>query len=224
MTTKKPTPEERKKITADLRQKHQPIFDALGKPDALFIPKMAHYQKGLTGLHMGFFESELEKGQDIYTEKVSMELESEDPTRTLYKVRPNPHFKEEYAASEPMPNGHCRYFIPTDELIEVEMPKSPAKEADDITIPNGHKSPCAILSVLVEATGEGFVAGDKTIAELRELSNANAKLWTDANRDVGNNLALIDKLEKRIIELEKKPIPPTDHVHPSWMSRWFTKR
>jgi hypothetical protein len=135
MTTKKPTPEERKDITVNLRQKHQPIFNALGISDAIFIPKMAHYQKGLTGLHMGFFESELEKGTDLYTEKVSMELESEDPNRTLYKVKHNPHFKEEYAASEPMPNGHCRYFIPVDELIEVTKPIESAKEADDLIIP-----------------------------------------------------------------------------------------
>lgn len=123
---KKPTPEERKERTNELREKHQPVFDALGVPDAVFIPKMAHYQKGLEGLHMGFFESELEHGEDVYTEMVSMQMTPEDPGRTLYRYRANPHYKEELAASEPMPNGHCRYFVPVDELEEVTMPTKSA--------------------------------------------------------------------------------------------------
>ena len=34
-----------------------------------------------------FFPSELEKGQDIYTEFVSISYESEDPKRTLYLIK-----------------------------------------------------------------------------------------------------------------------------------------
>lgn len=128
----KPTPQERKKRTAELRKKHQPIFDALGVPDAVFIPKMAHYVKGLEGIHMGFFESELEHGEDVYTEKVSMQLESEDPDRTLFKVAGNPHYDEEYAKSEPTAGGSFRYFVPVEEMEEITMPSKTAKK---ISIP-----------------------------------------------------------------------------------------
>lgn len=118
---KKPTPQERKEATAKLREKHQPIFDALGISDAEYVPKMAHFQKGLTGLHMGFFEGELIKGCDVYTEKVSMSLEPEDPNRTLYRWRYNPHFKEEYPTSDPTEGGYIRYFVPVEELEEVYL-------------------------------------------------------------------------------------------------------
>lgn len=136
----KPTPTERKNATAELRKKHQPIFKALGIPDATYVPKMAHNVKGLIGLHMGFFVSELDG--DVYTEKVSMQMESEDPDRILYKLRHNPHFKEEFAASEPMAGGDCRYFVPVDEMEIVEEPKSGKKKgkADTITIPNDPNS------------------------------------------------------------------------------------
>ena len=127
---KKPTPQERKEMTAELRKKHQPYFDAEKTPEASFIPKMAHFVPGLEGLHMGFFESEMK--EDVYTEMVSMQLESEDPSRTLYKVRYNPHFEEEYAKSAPMSNGSCRYFIPLDEMEAIDPTKSENKK---ITIP-----------------------------------------------------------------------------------------
>lgn len=132
---KKPTPQERKEATAKLREKHQPIFNALGIPDAEFIPKMSHFQKGLTGLQMGFFEGELSKGCDLYTEKVSMSLEPEDPNRTLYRWRHNPHFKEEYATSDPNEGGFVRYFIPVDELEEVYVEQEKINKKDDIKIP-----------------------------------------------------------------------------------------
>lgn len=115
------TPQARKVITEQLKEKHLPIFKALNIKNPEFIPKMAHYQKGLTGLQMGFFESELAKGVDIYTEKVDKVLESEDPNRILYKWRYNPHYKEEYAFVENETTGIKRYFIPVDELEEIYL-------------------------------------------------------------------------------------------------------
>ncbi len=120
-TKKKLTPKERKEMTATLRIKQQAIFDNLGISDAIYIPKMAHFVTGLEGLHMGFFESELDHGQDVYTEKVSSSMESEDPDRVLYKIPYNPHFKDEYETSEPLSNGSVRYFIPVDEMIVVDV-------------------------------------------------------------------------------------------------------
>ena len=120
---KKPTPQERKDITAELRKKHQPTFDALGIPEAPFIPKMAYVPKELDEVCMGFFENELLQG-DLYTEKVSMSMESEDASRTLYKVLHNPFYKDEYATSPPNEiTGNVRYYIPLSEMEKVQKPE-----------------------------------------------------------------------------------------------------
>lgn len=116
------TPQERKDMTADLREKHTPIFEALGIPDAKYIPKMVYRPRGLNSLHMGFFESELIHGEDIYTEMVGIMMDSEDPTRTLYKYRGNPHFKQELPSSDEEHTSSTRYYVPMDELEVVNMP------------------------------------------------------------------------------------------------------
>lgn len=131
LKVKKLTPQERKDRVKELKAYQQPLLDKLGVSDAIYIPKMAHNVAGLEGLHMGFFESELSNG-DVYTEKVSIRMESEDPSRTLYKWNHNPHFKEDYEKSEPASTGDCRYFIPVDELEIMEEPK----EELDFDIPN----------------------------------------------------------------------------------------
>jgi len=116
---KKLTPAERKERKNKLREKHQPLLDSLKIKSANYIPKMAHNVHGLEGLHMGFFESELING-DVYTERVSMKMESEDSERTLYKWKYNPHFKEDYQTSEPSMHGDCRYLIPIHSLEVVK--------------------------------------------------------------------------------------------------------
>jgi hypothetical protein len=69
---------------------------------------------------LGFFENELKKPIDIYTEFVSIDLEPEDPSRNLYKWRYNSHYAEEYETTEANANGHVRYLIPVVELIKIE--------------------------------------------------------------------------------------------------------
>jgi len=117
---RKPTPQERKEITLELRKKHQETFDELSIPDAAFVPKMAYVPKELDEVCMGFFENELLQG-DIYTEKVSMNMESEDPSRTLYKIPFNQFYKDEYATSPPNEvTGNVRYYIPLNEMETVQ--------------------------------------------------------------------------------------------------------
>jgi len=115
-TKSKLTPQTRKKLVSELRKYHENTFQELNAPDALYIPKMAHNISGADGIHMGFFETEINHGEDVYTEKVSRFMESEDPSRTLYKYTYNPHFKEEYLTSEPAVTGNVRYYVPVDEL------------------------------------------------------------------------------------------------------------
>jgi hypothetical protein len=118
--TKKITPKERKEATARLKLHHEDTFKKLNLEDPAYIPKMAYVPAELSGLHIGFFTSELEGGVDVYTEKVSRYMESEDPSRTLYKWKYNPHFKSEYA-SEAITGGSIRHFIPLDELEIVDI-------------------------------------------------------------------------------------------------------
>jgi len=118
--TTKPTINRQEK-TEDLLAFHEWKFKFLGEDTVVFIPKCAYQPKGMSELHIGFFLSEIKKGKDIYTEFTSIDLDPEDPTRTLYKWRFNPHYEEEYEKTEPAANGHFRYLVPVSELIKIEM-------------------------------------------------------------------------------------------------------
>ena len=111
----------RKEKTEELIKHHEQNFIMNGVENPVFIPKCAYQPRELNELHMGFFESELRKASDIYTECVSIQLDPEDPDRKLYKWRYNPHFAEEYPTTEPNANGHVRYLIPVSELIEIKI-------------------------------------------------------------------------------------------------------
>ena len=127
-----------------LREKHQPVFDALDVPNALFFPKMAYRPYGKDELFVSFFVNELKREGDIYTEFVSRDYVSEDANRTLWVWRYNPHWEMEYEATEANDLGNVRYLVPVSELIKVNMPEkkmtpSPFKEfgedlIDDATI------------------------------------------------------------------------------------------
>ncbi len=116
---------DRKAKTAELLKFHEDKLSANGFDDVIFIPKCAYQPRGMEGLHVGFFESELKKGKNgnIFTEFVSIDLDPEDPDRNLWRVRYNPHYAEEYQVTEPSAHGNVRYLIPVDELIKVEYPK-----------------------------------------------------------------------------------------------------
>ncbi len=109
------TPAERKAKVAKLREEHQDYFIANKMDDALYIPKMAYRPGGKDELHVSFFPSELQKEKNIYTEFVSIEYDTEDPKRTLYLIKHNPHWKEEYELITSN-SGFERHIIPVSEL------------------------------------------------------------------------------------------------------------
>ena len=78
------TPAERKKKVLELYEEHKPYFEGKKLQHPLYIPKMAYRPPGKDEKHVSFFPSELQKGEDIYTEFVSIAYESEDLKRTLY--------------------------------------------------------------------------------------------------------------------------------------------
>ncbi len=109
------TPAQRKEKVAKLREEHQEYFNTSNLKNALYIPKMAYRPSGKDDLHVSFFPSELEKETDIYTEFVSIDYDSEDPKRTLYLCKYNPHWKEEYELITSN-SGFQRHLIPVSEL------------------------------------------------------------------------------------------------------------
>ena len=109
------TPDQRKKKVAKLREEHEDYFQTEGKINALYIPKMAYRPSGKDDLYVSFFPSELGNEQDIYTEFVSIDYDSEDPKRTLYLHKHNPHWKEEYELITSS-SGFQRHLIPVSEL------------------------------------------------------------------------------------------------------------
>jgi len=109
------TPEQRKKKVATLREEHEDYFQTEGVINALYIPKMAYRPKGKDELHVSFFPSELEKEENVYTEFVSIDYDSEDPKRTLYLHKYNPHWKTEYELITSS-TGFQRHLIPVTEL------------------------------------------------------------------------------------------------------------
>tara|TARA_R100000995_G_C3484124_1_gene126037 strand:- start:4985 stop:5488 length:504 start_codon:yes stop_codon:yes gene_type:complete len=128
------TPAERKAKVKELREEHEEYFQSVGKTNALYIPKMAYRPTGKDDLHVSFFPSELEKGKDIYTEFVSIKYESEDPKRTLYLIKHNPHWKEEYELITSS-SGFERHIIPVSELKVINDVTDRSKEIkiDDFT-------------------------------------------------------------------------------------------
>lgn len=114
-TKKKMTPQERKAKVEELSKEHKDYWHANGLDNPAYIPKMAYRPGGKDELHVSFFPSELENNQDIYTEFVSIDYESEDPKRTLYLLKYNPHWKEEYELITSN-SGFQRHIVPVAEL------------------------------------------------------------------------------------------------------------
>jgi len=109
----------RKEKADDLFKHHKDYFDSLGltrDTDFVFIPKLFHFKKGEPekGKVVGFFDSEFRSKLNIYTEKVSMDWESEDDNRTLYKFVFNPYYDEEYE------KDGKRYLVSESEMVEVD--------------------------------------------------------------------------------------------------------
>ena len=129
------TPQQRKEKVAALRVEHEAYFQTEGIVNALYIPKMAYRPSGKDELHVSFFPSELEKGLDIYTEFVSIDYETEDPKRTLYYCKYNPHWKEEYEIIESNA-GYVRHIIPVNELKVINDVTSRGKAIVDFANPN----------------------------------------------------------------------------------------
>ncbi len=126
--------EERKKLIADLRVYHEPVFKGLGVPAAYFCCKHAHYHDGGNDKVIGLFDSEVSKGDAVFIEFTSMDYKPSDASRRLYKWEHNPNWKDAYKRNEKT----SQWLIPTSELhvvhehIECKLPIEGRVFADDI--------------------------------------------------------------------------------------------
>ena len=167
------TPAERKEKVNKLREEHEDYFQKEGKINALYIPKMAYRPPGKDELHVSFFPSEFEKEQDIYTEFVSINYESEDPKRTLYLLHKNLHWKEEYEAIVSN-SGFERHIVPVSELtiindINTRNPKKVESIIEDFAdLPNPDET--AEDSDLIQKLDRIANSLDK-IAEILTINN-----------------------------------------------------
>jgi SRSO17 transposase len=151
------TPQERKSKIAILRQLHEEYLQTTGDTDILYIPKMAYRPQGKDEKFISFFPSELEKEKDIYTEFVSIEYDAEDPKRTLYLYKYNPHWREEYELVKSK-SGFERHLIPVAELKVIDKSVSASPHAPKILELDLIKNP------------DDYDAIDKILAKLGDIN------------------------------------------------------
>lgn len=147
------TPDERKAKVNILKEEHENYFQDNKIINAQYIPKMAYRPSGKDELYVSFFPSEFEKNEDIYTEFVSINYETEDPKRTLYLHKNNPHWKEEYELVESS-TGFIRHIIPVSELKIINDVTSRDKLIYDFANPDlldpDKKEAIGLVDILIE--------------------------------------------------------------------------
>jgi hypothetical protein len=108
----------RKEKTEELLQEHMWKFERLNELNPFFVPKSAYIPRGKTEHHIGVFPSEFKRGADMYLEFTSFDLVPEDPKRTLYRLRANPYYDEEFEKTDDV---NFRYLVPVSELEVVKF-------------------------------------------------------------------------------------------------------
>jgi len=126
----------------ELRVHHEELLEKIGKKNGTYLAKAKFRNTDKGEDCISFWEAELEQEQDFFIEIVALinKVFIRSQTRTLYKWKYNPFYKEEYTMRAPYGNmTNNTYLIPIDELEEVIVPKKqrPSKEITfDFDLPN----------------------------------------------------------------------------------------
>lgn len=139
----------RKEKVEILKKDQMKLFDSEGidYDNVKYIPKMCYVPRGANEKVITFFKNELSGGEDIYTEFVSRDVESEDPDRILYKWNWNPHFEDEYNIQSSEGGIDERYWIPISELVNVTEKYSTKISTKDVaTFPRNKQNPLEIIA------------------------------------------------------------------------------
>lgn len=110
---------------------HIETFKKVGESDPAFLIKTAFFQKGKYGRQVQFFESELNKGQDLYIEFYDnvtdnsgtvVDVKPFYENRQLFRYRYNPFYSEEYDKKSGVSSAGSDYSlftVPLQELLAV---------------------------------------------------------------------------------------------------------
>jgi hypothetical protein len=121
----------RKEKEREFYMQHMDAFKAIGIADPLFTIKTAFFKKGKFGRQCQFFDWELRKGEDIYIEFYDnaydgngkiIDIVPMNEDRTLFKLKYNPYFHEEYDVIESFDSegkSDIKYLIPVNEMMVV---------------------------------------------------------------------------------------------------------
>jgi len=112
MSSKTLSRESKNEIVKEMRSFHEETMNRHSRGvKHYFYPKVPFLRTN--GMRViGMFRSELEKpDENVYIETINLSYEPLDKRRTLYRLRYNPYFKEEYEHV-----GNDRYNVPMEEL------------------------------------------------------------------------------------------------------------
>jgi hypothetical protein len=110
---------------------HIETFKKIGESDPTFLIKTAFFQKGKYGRQVQFFESELNKGEDLYIEFYDnvtdpsgaiLDVKPFYENRQLFRYRYNPFYSEEYdkkSGTSSTGADYSLFTVPLQELVAV---------------------------------------------------------------------------------------------------------
>jgi hypothetical protein len=110
---------------------HIETFKKIGESDPAFLIKTAFFQKGKYGRQVQFFESELNKGEDLYIEFYDnvtdnsgtvVDVKPFYENRQLFRYRYNPFYSEEYdkkSGTSSTGADYSLFTVPLQELVAV---------------------------------------------------------------------------------------------------------
>lgn len=106
------TKEIKNEIVKEMRAFHQEFMNQHSRGEKYYFYPKVPFMRSNGVRVIGMFRSELEKpDENVYIETINLKYEALDKQRTLYKLKYNPHFKDEYELV-----GNDRYNVPLDEL------------------------------------------------------------------------------------------------------------
>lgn len=200
------TRQENQKI---LMATHLPTFKRLKIADPYFIAKSAWAPPG-EALKMQFFPNELKQGRDIYTELSDFNAVSEDPTHTLYKLKHNPFYAEEYPLEQKTSksgNDYEVYVIPIEELLAID--KKTGKEIPYNAYQDYLKNPPKEEEVETKPADFPNFAEEYLDVGLKKKEEDDPKYvpWKEDEEEVKNFpewLNTLDRIASALEKIEKK--------------------
>ncbi len=195
------TRQENQKI---LMATHLPTFKKLKIVDPYFIAKSAWAPPG-EPLRLQIFPSELSRDKDIYTEFSDFQGVSEDPTHTLYKLKHNPFYKEEYILEQKTTKDgkdYEVYLVPVEELVAID--KKTGKEMPYNSYQDYLKNP---PKEEVETKPADFPDFGKEYLNVglkkKEEDDPNYVPWKEDEKEIKNFPDWLNALDRIATALEK---------------------